>query len=515
MTNENPFSGAKSTISSQEKASRGSSRDGIEVALYDGLEVAPYHPEKVVLPREDYPQACNYDRTDKETLTAASEPHVPTSGSRKRKRYIVPGAILIIVVIIISSVLGGVLGSKRSTSSSASEDATSTDPPQSGSQSSVAPPTPSETSRPISVAPNSPLAVTGLQSADQSEHRIYLNYRDANKSIKILKGSNVGNNVETVWEPYDQLVLPNEPSTDTVLAISSIPYYYGDTIMQFYLDTDLSFQWALMGDKPLQKVEYNTNGVQTVPHDSNFAMYGPLIMAPVPPRQVLLNPEQIIYPAWFNATGGVWLLMRMEAPLDLFKPNSKFAIVPLSQTYSGLSAGEFGFVFQDASGKLAVRSGGDDFDMGLTSPIVKKGKSLPPHSQFPNIELAPGCSFAALAVARSDDSSEDLVNTFILYQGNDTDIKQVWTEDGKEWNESSPEALKQADRGTDIACISLPAWVGDGDFDTSKIPPAYIEPLTIPPANHMARCYYQKDGFLIEARLEGTDWKVHGKVSLP
>ena len=125
--------------------------------------------------------------------------------------------------------------------------------------------------------------------------------------------------------------------------------------------------------------------------------------------------------------------------------------------------------------------------------------------QFPDIRLRLGASFSALAVARSNKDSKNLVNTFIVYQDDDSDIKQVWTEDGLAWHKSSPNALKGADNGTDIACLTLSTW------DGSKI----VEPAKILTANYMARCYFQRGGAVVEARLRGTDWFEHSILPIP
>jgi hypothetical protein len=82
------------------------------------------------------------------------------------------------------------------------------------------------------------------------------------------------------------------------------------------------------------------------------------------------------------------------------------------------------------------------------------------------------------------------------------DIKQVWTDGGKEWKMSAPEALKGADAGTSIACTTL----GTLDIEGSR---------KLQPASELTRCYFRREGYLVEAQLDGTDWVILGNVPIP
>jgi hypothetical protein len=78
------------------------------------------------------------------------------------------------------------------------------------------------------------------------------------------------------------------------------------------------------------------------------------------------------------------------------------------------------------------------------------------------------------------------------------DIKQILLSDeDKGWQTSGPKALEKADKGTDIACITSPMW---GDLPD-------IGELPLKPASDINRCYFQKDGELVEVILEEGEWK--------
>jgi hypothetical protein len=107
-------------------------------------------------------------------------------------------------------------------------------------------------------------------------------------------------------------------------------------------------------------------------------------------------------------------------------------------------------------------------------------------------------------VARPQGEDDSLVDTFIIYQDDDSSLKQVWTDDGKTWQKSSPEAFQHADAGTDITCVTLAVWEGSD----------IVEAARMLPANHMARCYFRRGGQVVEARLRGTDWFDNGPLPL-
>ena len=90
----------------------------------------------------------------------------------------------------------------------------------------------------------------------------------------------------------------------------------------------------------------------------------------------------------------------------------------------------------------------------------------------------------------------------MLYQDESSDIKQVWTDDGEEWKQSEPEALRAADMGTDITCTG-PSVSND----------TFTEPLHLAPATNETRCYFQRGGWPVEVMLNGTDWEDLGHIT--
>ena len=114
---------------------------------------------------------------------------------------------------------------------------------------------------------------------------------------------------------------------------------------------------------------------------------------------------------------------------------------------------------------------------------------------FPSIEITSYTSFAAFSVARTG-SATDLVSTYLLYQDATGKINQVYATDNTTWHISQPSALAEADNGTDIACLTMATI----DYDSSN------EMVFLGTASGDNRCYYQRDGNIVEVKLDGTDW---------
>jgi hypothetical protein len=121
---------------------------------------------------------------------------------------------------------------------------------------------------------------------------------------------------------------------------------------------------------------------------------------------------------------------------------------------------------------------------------------------FPDITLSKDATFAAFSVARTslrEDQETDRVNTYLLYQDDSTDIKQVWLDNDTVWLTSSPKALRKADKGTGIACISTPMWPETGPVKANVLNVA---------SKDLTRCYFQKGGKLVEVVHDGgADWQ--------
>lgn len=81
----------------------------------------------------------------------------------------------------------------------------------------------------------------------------------------------------------------------------------------------------------------------------------------------------------------------------------------------------------------------------------------------------------------------------------------VYLNNDSNWVIRQPEALSNADNGTDIACLTMPMSQKDDDGNELQLEE---------PSSHANRCYFQRDGYLREFALSGTDWIELGTIPM-
>lgn len=125
---------------------------------------------------------------------------------------------------------------------------------------------------------------------------------------------------------------------------------------------------------------------------------------------------------------------------------------------------------------------------------------------FPNIVTDELASIAAFSVAASSsDASKKEINAFILYQDDSGTIQQIFRDGEKnEWQQSTPEAFKGADKGASISCATTPTW---------QTVPELGERL-LESVSDLNSCFFMKGGAVMEARLDGTSWTVAQEIKM-
>jgi hypothetical protein len=102
-------------------------------------------------------------------------------------------------------------------------------------------------------------------------------------------------------------------------------------------------------------------------------------------------------------------------------------------------------------------------------------------------------------VPRPQDTNHNL-NTYVLWQDSSSDIQVNWQDDNSGWKgPSTSPALKGADNGTSITCLTPSAW----------------SPFLLQQNWDMCRCYFQVGRALREVSFNGTDWAIIGNVPIP
>jgi hypothetical protein len=114
---------------------------------------------------------------------------------------------------------------------------------------------------------------------------------------------------------------------------------------------------------------------------------------------------------------------------------------------------------------------------------------------------------AAFSVARPQDEQQR-VDTYVLYLDASSNINMLFTDTSSgspTWKASQPPALRGVDPDTSIACLTMA---------TSPNSSTGFEQLLEPASESTSRCYFQKGGEVLEARFDGKDWAIAGKVPI-
>ncbi|KAH8881879.1 hypothetical protein GQ53DRAFT_847947 [Thozetella sp. PMI_491] len=471
----------------------------------DGLEVAPDKGMQVV--GRDFPEV--YYHAEKEHFDAAELPDAgavasqePSKPRRRRKMWFLIGIAL---VVVIAAVLGGVLGSRANQRSSESAPATT------ATQSTQTSTTQSEAT-PNSIAANSPLsAISFHTTADASPAGPIVG-----TVILISFLAPDGTAQLSIYNP--EWTSPPQALTTTSLTqegsgIAMAGYELADRTILPNGTADVEYTLHLIG------IYVNKTGYLNGLDYSNLASSGGIQPQAIGAYgySVRTGSNVAAYWPWFifqDYSGDMNLVQSLsDPPYDATRVRvqalhgSKFSIVPLSTNFAKINVSSFAIVYQLPGGNLAAIVPYND--------TVPATPSWPDLKKFPEIVMPLGAGFSAFSFARSNNSASnstgsnstasELVTTFILYQDESSRIKQTWTDDSITWKQSSPSALAVADNGTAITCLTPSAM-----NDTYGGNPLYLAPKS-----SLTRCYFQRNRWIVEVQLNGTDWDELGTVPMP
>jgi len=126
---------------------------------------------------------------------------------------------------------------------------------------------------------------------------------------------------------------------------------------------------------------------------------------------------------------------------------------------------------------------------------------------IPSITLPNLAPIAAFSVARPADTQQR-VDTYVLYPDSSYNLHMLYTDTSTGstvWKTMQPAALRGVDRDTNLACLT---------FSTSN-QNAANSAIALEKASEEIKCFFQKGGLIMEAKLVGTDWEVTGNVPIP
>jgi hypothetical protein len=109
-------------------------------------------------------------------------------------------------------------------------------------------------------------------------------------------------------------------------------------------------------------------------------------------------------------------------------------------------------------------------------------------------------AIGGFAVGRPN-NSENMTNTYLLYQDDSGTIQVVWQDDTTGWKgPSTYDAFDGADNGTDITCLTPAAWNAAN--------------VTVTSNQNMNRCYFQVQNQVREVYFDGSNWNDEGYLPI-
>ncbi|KAI1142856.1 hypothetical protein F5Y05DRAFT_366437 [Hypoxylon sp. FL0543] len=402
----------------------------------------------------------------------------------KRRRWVlwaVGGAVLLLIGA--GAVLGGVLGSRAGRYSHPAVVANTT-------SNGTIPDTPSSTpaSSPVkSIRAGSRLAVTGYRT--KTDYSIRLFYQDKDNQLRFVdKESASANWTESKATVLDNL--PYQPKINGSIAAGS--YLFDDPapkIEFFYEDKDgivrgqnFNFEFE-NGTIPLKGEGGSINFYPLqIAGNTKISSFFPYLVSQDADNSIRWtvmhgqNASNLSAPWWVNDT---------EWDVKASKGGG-MVVLPIAQNVR--NAG--GVVYRSAEGMLSVKIH-DESDPSNEEVAWRKGAL--------SKEIPSNASIGAFSVGRPYDNNNQ-VNTYILYQDDDGTIQVVWQDDDAWKGPETYDALKGADLGTDIACLT------PGTYDAANI--------EISREQDMNRCFFMSGGLVKEVWFNGSAWSITDQIAL-
>ncbi|KAK4172249.1 hypothetical protein QBC36DRAFT_78199 [Triangularia setosa] len=468
---------------------------GLEVVPYNHLpEVRPeeepkfylpqapsQHPEHKIHLAEDFPQVVNESGKPEVTSPATTEKGtLPVNKSHKRRKcWIIGGTACVVVVIVLCVTLGVVLSLKAR--NNASNDAVN------------------GTSKPETIRSGSKLSAVGWRNPNGDVER-FLYYQDPQGQIRRLRSLAIKGNSTPAWEALPVLdQATNGTSLAVTIALHGTEYNPQTTI---YYEVDKKVFGATINEASqpaiqLEDVSGGWNGGLSgdfaMGNGADLAAYWPYIITQ-PESGHIIEVRDMLQSDLSTSTGRLTV---RSLGISAYEGTS-LCIVPTSSNFTKIAApGGYGVVYQKPNQGIAFHVPDNETIVGLY------GEQLP--ETFPEqFVFAPQAPMAAFAVARNSNVDDNLVNIYIVVKSYSSSFGVWFTENLSSWMEESPDALKDVDEDSDIACSTL----APTDLD-SEGKEALLEP-----ANGEVRCYFQRGGRLVEVSFGGSMWTELGAVPI-
>ncbi|KAK0652631.1 hypothetical protein B0T16DRAFT_406536 [Cercophora newfieldiana] len=232
------------------------------------------------------------------------------------------------------------------------------------------------------------------------------------------------------------------------------------------------------------------NMAYTADRESSLAAYWPWLVCQSPNGglvHVRNNPPANLDPSasWGSFDIGVTALA-----------GTKLAMVPLSTNYTKIAdKGGYAVFYQGTDSRLSVAI---THLNELNSSYVQSWPTT-----LPSVTMPKRAAIAAFSVARPADTQQR-VDTYVLYLDSASNINMLYTDSSSGtsttaiWKTTQPVALRGVDSTTNIACLTMATSARDEAGNA----------VMLEAASDDTKCFLQKGGALMEARLNGLDWVV-------
>ncbi|KAK0634202.1 hypothetical protein B0T14DRAFT_467522 [Immersiella caudata] len=485
---------------------------GLEVVqgAADGAEVVPQERGY----DHQWPEVRDTSQNEtKELLVVAKYPGPPAypevikehddreQGSKKRRRrlWILIGALTGLVVVL-AAALGGTLGARAAAGGSSADGSSAGATTANGTATSTAT-TPSNTQQRLQqIRQGSSLAVTGIRKLDGGLDA-FLFYQDPQDEVRFSRCNAAPASAGDTKNCWDVPTTINTfARANAQLSASTILYgdkmngqtqlvYSGDR--NRYLSSNINEQYTpRFTDDSVNAKQY------TMGPNSSLASYWPWTVYQDSAdrlhhvRNLLLSGDAP-QADWDNNVMEITALN-----------GSRLAVVPMSTNMTRITQkGGYAVFYQNPQGRLSVSI------TSLDSPQLDPTYPLSWPTALPSIDLPQRAPIAALSVARPSDPRQR-VDTHVWYLDASSNINVLYTDlssGSPVWRSSQPAALRGADPDTSLACLNMATspLAADG------------KPRLLELASADTKCYFQRGGLVMEARLDGGDWVVTGNVPIP
>ncbi|KAK1750419.1 hypothetical protein QBC47DRAFT_120912 [Echria macrotheca] len=465
-----------------------------------GLEVRDnlYHDAKeLVIPK--YPETYTGESPVSSLPPPPhSEYHAPPDARPRRKRmWIIIGG-LIALVVVLAAVLGGVFGSRAAKSASDSDSAAKNGTASPDATAGPSPGSNSTTSPLKNVRQGSALTVAGWRKPDGNIEK-YLFYQDPTDGLRYSRCNSTQPlaGQDSCWGPSRSFFSFSQPNSQLGVGLLIFATRHQPQVELFYTGESTRLLGTNFNDQSKPSVaEDSVTEMEIVTGvNSSLTSYWPWTIYQ-DGSGGLLHVRNQLGGGWSPAS--IWDVNRINITAMM---GTKLAMVPLSANFTRIAVkAGYAVFYQALDGTLSVAA------TDINSPERDPSYAVSWPTQLPPITMPKLAPIGAFSVARPSDGLQR-VDTYVLWIDDSSNVNMLYTDSSSGnavWKTKQPTSLRGLDKDSNLACLNM----GTSPQNAANTP------ILLDPASDEIRCFFQKGGLIMEAKLDGTDWTVTGSVPI-